>query len=73
MSIHLVGGALWITRRRSQLESELCEVVRNNPSRQHVPTRSRTERDARHGKELPAAGGQNVDKCGYVEGEHADG
>ena len=37
-----------------------------------MPTMSRTERDARHGKEFPAAGGQNFDRCGCVEGEHAD-
>ena len=65
------GGALWITRRRSQLESEPCEAVRNNPSRQHVPTMWRTERDARQGKELPDAGGQSFDRCWCVEGEHA--
>ena len=45
ISIDLVcGGALWITRRRSQLESEPCEAVRNDPSRQHVPTMWRTKR-----------------------------
>ena len=65
------GGALWITRRRSQLESEPCEAVRNNPSGQHVPTMWRTERDARQGRELPAAGGQTFDRCWCVEGEHA--
>ena len=36
-----------------------------------MPTMWRTERDARQGKELPAAGGQTFDRCGCVEGEHA--
>ena len=30
-------GALRITRRQSQLESESCEAGRNNPSRRHAP------------------------------------
>ena len=34
------GGVLWITRRQSQLESERCESVRCNPSRQHGSTGS---------------------------------
>ena len=37
-----------------------------------MPARSRTERDARQGKELPDVGGQTSDRCGCVEGEHAD-
>ena len=31
----LFGRVLWNTRRQSQLESEPCEAVRSNPSRQH--------------------------------------
>ena len=37
------GGALRITRRQSQLESEPCEAGRNNPSRRHASTRLRME------------------------------
>ena len=37
------GGALRITRRQSQLESELCEAGRNNPSRRHASTSLRME------------------------------
>ena len=37
------GGALRITRRPSQLESEPCEAGRNNPSRRHASTRLKTE------------------------------
>ena len=36
----LFGGVLWITRRQAQLESEPCEAVRCNPSRQHGSTGS---------------------------------
>ena len=39
------GGALWITRRPSQLESEPCEAGRNNPSRRRVFTRLKTDRE----------------------------
>ena len=37
---NLFGGVVWITRRQSQLESEPCEAVRSNPSRQHGSTRA---------------------------------
>ena len=61
------GGAPWITRRQSQLESEPCEPGRNNASRRRAFTRLKTEREARQGKELPHAGGQTSDRCWCVE------
>ena len=45
MSIDLVGGALLITRRQSQLGSEPCEAGRNNPSKRRAFTRLKTERE----------------------------
>ena len=60
------GGAPRITRRQSQLESQPCASVRNNPSRRHAFTRLRTEREAWEGEELSDVG-QNPDRCSFAE------
>ena len=67
MSVDLVCGALWNTRRQSQLESEPCEAGRSNPSRQRAFTRLRTEREARRGKDVPNVDGQTSDRCWCAE------
>ena len=38
-----IGGALGITRRQAQLESEPCDAGRNNPSSRHASISLRTE------------------------------